>query len=282
MSVGGVATMTALRIKELSTSIFVKFARRLSKIHFLHRSRRALVICLSIWLAVNIAGFFIYRNTVARTNDALYEQGLSAAQNLAAESGPFVLEKDILAMNVAIKELEKLSDLKFAAILDHENTILTHTDTELINRKFEPLKTQNVIDTINDTTITIQISPDKTEIMGFARNITFANVQIGTVYIALSAARLYQTLERLKLIYISGVLLATLLLVAIIFWLDHKAKARALAVKRDLESMDRIGPYVLLKRVATGGMAELYLSDYVREDGFRRTVAVKRILPHLA
>ena len=46
--------------------------------------------------------------------------------------------------------------------------------------------------------------------------------------------------------------------------------------------MDRVGPYLLLKRVARGGMAELFLSDYVREDGFRRTVAIKRILPHLA
>jgi len=282
MSVGGVATMTAVRIKQLSTSIFVKFARRLSKIEFLHRNRKALLICLLIWLVANVAGFFVYRNAVTRANNALYEEGLSAAQNLAAESGPFVLEKDILAMNVAINELGKLSDLKFAAILDHENTILSHTDTQMINRKFEPPEGQKTIDTINDTAIMLQISPDKAEILGFLRDITYSGVEIGKIYIALSAARLNQSLDRLKFIYISGVLLATLLLVVILFWLDHKAKARALAVKRDLESMDKIGPYLLHKKVATGGMAELFLSDYVREDGFRRRVAVKRILPHLA
>jgi len=282
MSVGGVATMTAVRIKELSTSVFVKFARRLSKIEFIHRNRKALLICLLIWLVANVAGFFIYRNTVVRANDALYQQGLSAAQNLAVKSGPFVLEKDMLALNVAIKELEHVSDLKSAAILDHENTILIHTDTELINHKFEPPKSQKTIDTINDTTITVQVSPDKTEILGFLRDITYAGVEIGKIYIALSAARLNQSLDRLKFIYISGVLLATLLLVVILFWLDHKAKARALAVKRDLESMNKIGPYLLHKKIATGGMAELFLSDYVREDGFRRRVAVKRILPHLA
>ncbi len=282
MSVGGVATMTAVRIKELSTSVFVKFARRLSKIEFIHRNRKALLICLLIWLVANVAGFFIYRNTVVRANDALYQQGLSAAQNLAVKSGPFVLERDMLALNVAIKELEHVSDLKSAAILDHENTILTHTDTELINHKFEPPKSQKTIDTINDTTITVQVSPDKTEILGFLRDITYAGVGIGKIYVALSAARLNQSLDRLKFIYISGVLLATLLLVVILFWLDHKAKARALAVKQDLERMDKIGPYLLHKKVATGGMAELFLSDYVREDGFRRRVAVKRILPHLA
>jgi hypothetical protein len=282
MSGGGVATMTAVRIKEISTSIFVKFARGISKIEFINRNRRALAMCLLVWVAVNVAGFFVYRNAVTRANDALYAQGLSATQNLAAESGPFVLEKDVLAMNVAIKGLEKLGDLKFAAILDHENTILTHTDTQMINRKFVPPEGQKTIDTINDTAITLHISPDKTEIMGFQRSITYSNIEIGKVYIALSAAHLYQTLGRVKLIYISGVVLAILLLVAVLLLIDHKAKARALAVRQELESTNRIGPYLLQKRVATGGMAELYLSDYVRQDGFRKTVAVKRILPHLA
>ena len=92
MSGGGVATMTAVRIKQLSTSIFVKFARRFSKIEFLNRNRRALAICLLVWVALNAAGFIVYRNAVTRANDGLYKQGLSAAESLAAESGPFVLE----------------------------------------------------------------------------------------------------------------------------------------------------------------------------------------------
>ncbi len=279
---GGVATMTAVRIKEFSTNVFMRFARRLSKIEFLQRSRKTLAICISIWLVANVVGFFFYRNAITRANDALYQQGLLAAADLAAKSGPFVLEKDVLALNVAIKELENVGDLKFAAILDHENTILTHTKTEMVNQKFEAPKSQKTIEVIDNTTITAGALPDKTEIMGFLRNIIFADVEIGKVYVALSAARLYQTLDRLKLIYISGVLLAAILLVVIVFWMDHRARARALAVKRDLESMNRIGPYLLQKRVATGGMAELFLSDYVREDGFRKTVAVKRILPHLA
>jgi eukaryotic-like serine/threonine-protein kinase len=46
--------------------------------------------------------------------------------------------------------------------------------------------------------------------------------------------------------------------------------------------MTRIGPYLLTRKIAQGGMAELYLADYIREDGFRKTVAVKKVLPHLA
>jgi serine/threonine protein kinase len=66
------------------------------------------------------------------------------------------------------------------------------------------------------------------------------------------------------------------------FTLDRRAKIRALKLKEEIEKMDRIGPYLLHKKVARGGMAELFLADYVRQDGFKRKVAIKRILPHLA
>jgi len=278
----GIAAMTAVRIKELSTSTFERFARRLSKIEFISRNRRKIAICLSVWFVISIAGYFIYRTAVARANAELYHQGLSVVRNLATKSGPFVLEKDVLALNVAIKELDNVKDLELAAILDHENRVLAHTDTEMLNHKFEPLKNQKTIDMIDGTTITSEISPDKMERVGFLRNITFADVEIGKIYVALSATNLHQTLNGLKFVYLSGVVLATILLVGILFWFDRKAKARALEFRRDFESAKRIGPYVLHKKIAKGGMAELFLSDYEREDGFRRKVAVKRILPHLA
>ena len=46
--------------------------------------------------------------------------------------------------------------------------------------------------------------------------------------------------------------------------------------------MQRFGPYVLLERIACGGMGEIYRAVLQREGGFERPVAVKRILPHLA
>ncbi|GBC85895.1 Tyrosine-protein kinase MasK [bacterium HR11] len=42
------------------------------------------------------------------------------------------------------------------------------------------------------------------------------------------------------------------------------------------------GPYVLLKRVATGGMAELFVAKKRGVEGFEKTLAIKRILPHLS
>src|SRR5580658_11088865 len=44
----------------------------------------------------------------------------------------------------------------------------------------------------------------------------------------------------------------------------------------------RLGPYELLQRIATGGMAEVYLARRGGPHGFQKIVAVKRILPQLA
>jgi serine/threonine protein kinase len=175
-----------------------------------------------------------------------------------------------------------LKNLKFAAILDHKNTILTQTGTLIPNREFEPFKNKTLIGKIDDISITSGISADKTRTINFLKNITFGGVEIGKAYIALAANDLYQTLNQFRIIYLAGICLVTLGLAGVLFWLDRVGKAKALKVKQDFENMDQIGPYRLQDKIARGGMAELYLADYVREDGFRRKVAVKRILPHLS
>ncbi len=44
----------------------------------------------------------------------------------------------------------------------------------------------------------------------------------------------------------------------------------------------RFGQYVLIRRIARGGMAEVFLAQQRGLEGYERRVAVKRILPHLA
>lgn len=285
MPVSNIATMTVIKVKEISTSAFTKFSRgmkSITKLGFIDRNRRAIVICLAVWLAANIAGYFVNHFAIARMNDALYQQGLSEAQNLATKSGPYVLEKDILSLNVAVKKLQGVKDLKFAVIMDHKNNILAHTDTDMMNQAYAPLQNEKSIHTIDGISIKTGFSPDKTEVIGFFKNIIFSDVEIGGVCVALSAANLNRGLNQARFLYLSGVLLTIILLGGALFWLDRRAKAKALKVSEDIKNMQRIGPYLLQQKVARGGMAELFLADYVRRDGFRRKVAVKRILPHLA
>ncbi len=44
----------------------------------------------------------------------------------------------------------------------------------------------------------------------------------------------------------------------------------------------RLGRYAVLRKIATGGMAEVFLGKQEGPDGFEKPVALKRILPHLA
>lgn len=61
-------------------------------------------------------------------------------------------------------------------------------------------------------------------------------------------------------------------------WEQEKAQAR----QQRLETEEPIGPYRLKQRIGRGGMAELFIAEKTGESDFRKIVALKRILPHLA
>ncbi|EPX59948.1 serine/threonine protein kinase Pkn6 [Cystobacter fuscus DSM 2262] len=46
--------------------------------------------------------------------------------------------------------------------------------------------------------------------------------------------------------------------------------------------MQQVGKYQLIRKLATGGMAEVYLAKAAGPRGFEKTLVLKRILPHLA
>src|SRR5262245_15966844 len=51
---------------------------------------------------------------------------------------------------------------------------------------------------------------------------------------------------------------------------------------RAVSSLPVVGKYQLIRKLATGGMAEVYLAKTAGAHGFEKTVVLKRILPHLA
>ncbi|MCK6510419.1 serine/threonine protein kinase, partial [Myxococcota bacterium] len=44
---------------------------------------------------------------------------------------------------------------------------------------------------------------------------------------------------------------------------------------------EQVGKYLLLKKLATGGMAEIHLAEQSGPGGFKKQLVIKRILPHL-
>jgi serine/threonine protein kinase len=64
---------------------------------------------------------------------------------------------------------------------------------------------------------------------------------------------------------------------------EEQPRSRELVGGDDSETIDSdFGQYRLEERIAVGGMAEVWRASMVGLEGFRKTVAIKKILPHLA
>jgi len=282
MTVRQTASTTMLWVKEFSTNIFLKLGRGLFKINFVQRNRKRINLCLLIWVVGCLAGYVMLQRTVKGLKDDFYQVGLERTRNLVAQIGPSLLENDVLSLNMAIGELESSAGLIFTAIVDHQDKIVAHTDSRLVNRTLPPLQRQSYEASIKGVSVDEGVSVKNEKTVRFSSHVIYSGVKIGKVYLALSAADLYDSVRRYRTVFVFGAVFGLVLLSAMLVTMDRLALARALKAQKALEGMTRMGPYLLEKKVAQGGMAELFVAGYERQDGFRKTLAVKRVLPHLA
>jgi eukaryotic-like serine/threonine-protein kinase len=280
MTVANMATMTFVKIKEYTSTTVVKAARGLARSEFMRRSRRAFLVCLLLGLAAHAAGYLMYRFRTDAARDAFVARGVAAARGIAQESRPLVLDKDTLMLNVALRSAERTQGFLYAAALDHRQDVLTRTGSEDVGAVLQSLAPGAAARSIEG--VAYAEFPTSPPIALFTQRLTYAEVDIGAIQLALSAAPLQSTLADARSTYLGAVAAITLVLLLGLLAFDQREKRKARRLAERLEGVEAIGPYRLISKVAMGGMAELYLADYLREDGFRRRVAVKRILPHFA
>jgi tRNA A-37 threonylcarbamoyl transferase component Bud32 len=282
MFVSDILTSTAVKVKAFSTGIFVRIARNMKEKDFLRRNSKLIAVCLACWLTLGLLGYYGHRFGAKRARADFLQLGVAAASELAANCAPLILENETLALNVKIRELERLDSLSFAVVTDHNDMILAQTGAAFKAGKLVPPSNVKPVAEIGDIKITENQLPNETKYLGFVKNITFSGVDIGKVHIAFLKVNLDRTINYWRTIYLAGTALITVIIAFIIFWHDRRTLAKALKIKQEIESMQRIGPYCMQRQIAQGGMAELFLAEYEREDGFRKIVAIKRILPNLA
>ena len=63
-------------------------------------------------------------------------------------------------------------------------------------------------------------------------------------------------------------------------WWGRVARVPAKGCTFSRAMADQFGPYRVVRKIATGGMAEVYLARHRGPEGVERTVVVKRILPN--
>jgi hypothetical protein len=280
MSVADMATTTFVKLKEYTGTTLVKATRGIARSEFMRRSRRAFLVCLALGLAAHGVGYLAYRDRTGSAREAFAARGVAAAHGIAQECRPFVLDKDVLMLNVALGAAERIEGFQYASALDHQNAVLTQVGSTPVAQAIRALAPSAAVRTIDG--VAVAELPTEPPAALFTQRLTYAEVDIGGVQLVLSAAPLQSALDGARSTYLVAMAAITTLLVAGLLGFDlwEKKKARRLAGR--LAAVETIGPYRLVSKVATGGMAELYLADYLREDGFRRRVALKRILPHFA
>jgi tRNA A-37 threonylcarbamoyl transferase component Bud32 len=277
------ASTTMIWLKQLTTGTFSTINKKVDKIEFLRRNKRQLMVLGLIWLLL-IVGVSIIFSVVGRNKlDTYLQSNAAALEQLAEESGPILLESEVLGLSRKVAEFTDLHGALFTAILDHENKVMAHSDPEQLNRKSEPLTGESLYGNVGAVTIRTGQLADGVKVATFTRVITFSGIQIGSAVFGVPLSRLKSIPRRYGVYKILIILLSTLVAVAAAVVIDRQRKKAPKKAPVPL-SMDgsAIGPYRLREKIAQGGMAELYKADYLRQDGFKRAMAVKRVLPHLA
>jgi len=245
---------------------------------YAQRNAKKIGVGLLIWVVACLVGYLTLRTVVQGLEDRLYDAGLSQTKSFVKKIASPLLDNDTLAMNKIIGQISAGEEFVFALVLNHENRIVGHTDPELADQVFFPLDQAKLLDNVDGVSIEKYLSANGQKNIAFSKDVTFSGVKIGKAYVVLSGTDLHTTAKNYRRLYALGVVLCLLVLSAVLLALDRIASAKVLKAG----ALVKMGPYILKKRLATGGMAELFVASYERRDGFRKTVALKRVLPQLA
>jgi eukaryotic-like serine/threonine-protein kinase len=282
MSVVEKASTTMMWMKQLSTTTVHSLGGKFKTFLTGSPVKRHVAYGVAVWLVLNLAVFYSLQGKIEARRQTLYNRGVDLALGLADRSGSPILATDILTLNVAIREVMKNPDIVFVAVVDHQNKILADSDPTKINQPMTPFKGETALETINGVRIQAATLESQNPALIFTSGVTYSGVKIGKVSIGWEARQLTATEKFDHLLMIGFLIVSAAAAAGILFLVELTLKRRRIAREKAMQGMTRIGPYLLRQLIARGGMAELYLADYLREDGFRKTVAVKKVLPHLA
>jgi len=250
-------------------------------IEFLSRHKYLLCISLALWLLINVYAYQSVFLSETRQLNSIYQRGVLFSENLVSKIKSPLKKNDRASLIETLRSFENQDDVYFIKIIDSENTIVAGThqksqqqeDTEIVDKIRIGLINGIILDSITMS--------NNERIVQFSADVKYSANNIGRAMIGLSVSELYSSTEMNKALFIVIVLASTGVLV--LFWW---AAYRFLAQRegqglQNPNDLTRIGPYILIKMIGQGGMAELWKAERTSEDGFRRIVALKKILPHL-
>lgn len=282
------SSMTTVMLKQISTKTFSSVNAKIDRIDFLRRNKKLILIVAAVWSIAVICTFFFFNTAIEKEMAEYYKSTSAEVDQLSDAAGELSLIGDILDLNRRVSEFTLKHKSVFTAVLDHENKVIAHSDPEQLNSIFEPLTDQVPMSQIGQVSIAAGKLSNGEDAVSFSRTITYGKdeneIQIGSVITGIPISAIESTLSDYRMNKMIMLALTTLVAGVAVLLLDRMQNHKEEKPDFPENSMDgpKMGPYMLRKKIAQGGMAELYKADYLRRDGFKRSLAIKRVLPHLS
>ncbi len=182
---------------------------------------------------------------------------------------------------IVLKMLEN-HEINYALIVNDRNRkIEAHTVLTLVGTKYEPVDGEVIFREKGDFIAQRYRDSRKKSQIDFSYPIYYGKkkLKIGTLCFGISFAEVERAIKA------RGIFLPLLSLLVLITAIGSAAVKDRLEIKEGAELSglkgDRIGPYILEKKIASGGMGEIFIARKEVEN-FRMRAAIKRILPERA
>ena len=276
------ASTTMFWFKQLTTSTFTKFKHQVNRVAFLRRNKKLILLLVVAWGVFVIGGYYLFERVGAQERNTFLIDQVASSEQLAAQCAPLLLEDDLLELTREVVDFAKGDNILFAAVLNHESKVVAHTDAEQYNKPYQRIQGAQIVSSIGTVAVEKGVLADGTRAITFHKPITFSDVIIGGAVFGMPEKLLARINTRFARYELLVCLFTTLTLLAVAFSVDRSKRRITQKGAVGVADGSQIGPYRLREKIAQGGMAELFNADYVRQDGFRRQVAVKKVLPHLA
>ncbi len=250
------------------------------KTSIIHRSRIEIIVISILVLAVSFTALLWAKNRTDSLREEFFSNGKNICIQLGSESGEFLLENDELRLSNVMDQAMSNPLAVYALLVDHEGIIRAHSDLKQLDTLYTPNPSAKTVfeDKKNNISASSFVSLDGGQVMDFASDVNYSGFKIGEVHLGLNYQQILTQEQRLKTISFTliGILLAGGFFS--IFILDKIKKNK----EKKAAGLLNFGPYRLIEQVGIGGMAEVYRGKRVGLEGFEKTVAIKRILPHLS
>jgi hypothetical protein len=224
MGVNQRASMTMMWIKQLTTSTFSSLSKGIDRIDFIRRNKKSLLLMLLLWCVVVLAGSFGLKAAANNQRDAFFSDGVAAVEHLGEQASAPLLGDDALGLIRITSEFEKSSGAFFAAILNHENKIVAHSDPDLLNQPYTFVQDESPLQTIGQVLISAGHTAEGVPLITFARNITYSNVKIGSAIYGVAAESYFGIYHRYRIYVILLIGLCTVAVVCGALLLNRRSK----------------------------------------------------------